>query len=344
MRYFFTFVTTGVITCIVFFISLNQVQAQIGTPHAFDFLNLSPSATITALGGVQATASADSSMLSSAVWFTNPAANQPPLHQQLSVSYQPYYADVDFATLSYSRSIGEQGSWGGGIQYLNYGDINSYDITGFPVGTFTAQEYAIYFNRSHQSGPFRFGINAKWIASNFAIYRASALLFDVGGMFVHPTHDFTLGLTINNLGVLLRDYTSLSQSRMPTDLKVGLAYKPQHMPFRFYLNGYHLIRHYGAYYAADNNEKPGYVNKVLRHVGLGGEILLSKSFHVLVGYNHSKRSTLQLEQLTGGAGLSLGFTLRLRFLQLEYARAFYHVAGGFNHFTMSMHLDKLNFK
>ncbi|WPP49526.1 type IX secretion system protein PorQ [Catalinimonas niigatensis] len=332
------------IICLLFFVGLHSVQAQIGTPHAFDFLNLPPSASITALGGIQATASADSSILSSAAWFTNPAANQPQLHQQLSVSYQPYYADVDFATLSYSRSIGKKGSWGGGVQYLNYGEIDSYDITGFPLGTFAAQEYAIYFNRSHQSGPFRFGINAKWIASNLGSYGASALLFDVGGMFIHPKHDFTAGLTINNLGLLLNDYTSLSQSRMPTDLKIGLAYKPQYMPLRFYLNAYRLIKHYGAYYIADNNEKPGYVNKILRHMSLGGEILLSRSFHVLVGYNHSKRSTLQLNQLSGGAGLSLGFTLRLRFLQLEYARAFYHVAGGFNHFTLSMNLDKLNYK
>ena len=340
MRYLFS----CVITSVLFFAGLYSVQAQIGSPHAFDFLNLSPSASITALGGVQATASADSAFLSSAAWFTNPAANLPQLHQHLSVSYQPYYAGVDFATLTYSRSIGEKGSWGAGVQYLNYGEIDSYDITGFPLGTFTAQEYALSFNRSHQSGPFRFGINAKWIASSLGSYGASALLFDAGGMFVHPRYDFTLGLAINNLGLLLNDYTSMTQSRMPTDLKIGLTYKPQHMPFRFYLNGYHLIRHYGAYYAADNNEKPGYVNKILRHVSLGGEILLSKSFHVLAGYNHSKRSTLQLEQLTGGAGLSVGFTLRLRFLQLEYARSFYHVAGGFNHFTLNMNLDKLNFK
>lgn len=336
MRYFFT--------CTLLFLLHSKLLAQTAQPHAFDFLNFSPSARITALGGVQAVSDRDSSIISPALWFTNPAVSEPAFDRQLSLGYQPYHADVDYATLTYNHSIGEQGAWGLGVQYLNYGAFDSYDITGLPTGTYQAQEYAIYFNRSHQSGPFRFGINAKFLSSNFGAYGASALLFDAGGMFIHPNYDFTIGLAINNLGLLLNDYTSMSQSRMPTDLKISLAIKPEYMPFRFYLTGFHLINHYGAYYSQDNNEKPGYVNKILRHMSFGGELLLSKSFHVQLGYNHLKRNTLQLEQLAGGAGLSFGFTLRLRFLQLEYARAFYHVAGGFNHLTLNMNLNRLNFK
>ncbi|WKN31652.1 type IX secretion system protein PorQ [Porifericola rhodea] len=336
MRYF--------LTCILFFFFEQSLLAQLAKPYAFDFLNLSASARQTALGGVLSTVSIDSSAADTYVWLSNPATNHTGLHQKLSLSYQPYYADIHASSLTYSRTIGKGGSWGVGIKYVSYGEMDSYDLTGYPFGSFSSQEYAISFNRSHQSGPFRIGLNAKWIASDLANYHASAILFDVGGMFIHPEHDFTLGLSLNNVGLLLNDYTSFTQSRMPSDLRLSAAFKPTYMPFRFYVSAYQLINHYEAYYQQDNNEKPGYVNKILRHMSFGGELLLSKNFQVQVGYNSLKRSTLQLEQLSGGAGLSFGFTLRLRFLQLDYARAFYHVAGGFNHFTLNMNLDRLNFK
>lgn len=337
MRHFFTLT--------LLFFCVRPSLAQIGQPQVFDFLNLAPSARITALGGVQAVTAADSNAVANAgAWLINPATHQPSQHQQLSLSYQPYYADVDYATLSYSKATGDQGSWGLGVQYLSYGEIDSYDLTGQPMGTFSAQEYALVFNRSHQSGPFRMGLNAKYVASNIAGFGAAALLFDLGGMFIHPERDLSIGLSLNNLGLLLNDYTSFTRSRLPADLKVGLAFKPRYMPFRFYLAGYNFLTRRDAYFSPDNNEMPGYVNKILRHVSLGGELILSRNFQVLVGYNHLRSNTLQLEQISGGAGLSLGLSLRLRFLQLDFSRAFYHVAGGVSHFTLTADLERLNFK
>jgi len=338
MRYFFTSV-------LLLFCSGN-ILAQIGQPQIFDFLNLSPSARITALGGVLiAPAATDSvAMDSPGSWWVNPAANRSKLNQHLSLSYQPYYADVDYAALNYSRSIGEKGSWGVGVQYLNYGSIDSYDLTGQSLGTFSSQDYALVFNRSHQSGPFRMGLNAKYVASDIAGYGASALLFDLGGLFLHPQQDLSIGLSLNNFGLLLNDYTSFTQSRLPSDLRLGLAFKPRYMPFRFYLAAYYFLSNRDAYFSADNNEMPGYVNRILRHISLGGELILSPNFQILVGYNHLKGNTLQLEQISGGAGLSFGFSLRLRFLQVDFSRAFYHVAGGVSHFTLTTDLERLIFK
>ncbi len=328
------------------FFGLQSSFSQIGRPQVFDFLNLSPSARTTALGGtLVATAATDSSSVpTAAAWLVNPAVNQSADAQQLSLSYQPYYADVDFTTLSYSQSAGEQGNWGLGMQYLSYGEIDSYDLTGQSIGIFSAQEYTLVFNRSHQSGPFRVGLNAKYTASNIAGFGAAALLFDLGGMFIHPNQDLSVGLSINHLGLLLNDYTSFTRSRLPSDLKLGLAFRPRYMPFRFYLAGYYFLNQRDAYFSTDNNEMPGYVNKVLRHLSLGGEFILSRNFYVLVGYNHLKGNTLQLEQINGGAGISFGLSLRLRFIQLDFSRAFYHVAGGVSHFTLTADLERLNFK
>ncbi|MFP4092278.1 MAG: type IX secretion system protein PorQ [Cyclobacteriaceae bacterium] len=337
MRFFLTKFLLG--------LSSVSLYAQIGQPQAFQFLNLSPSARITALGGMQVVAAAEdtSAMSAPGGWWLNPALSYQEMDRHLSLSYQPYYADVDYVNLNYTHKMGEKGSWGLGVQYLNYGEIDSYDLTGQPMGTFHSQEYAVVFNRSHQQGPFRMGLNTRLVVSELAGFGASALLFDLGGVFVHPSQDFTAGLTISNVGLMLNDYTSMNRSRLPSDLRLGLAYKPRYMPFRFYMSGYFLLSHGDAYFSAHNNEMPGYVNRILRHTSLGGELLLSRHFHVLFGYNHLKGSTLQLEQLTGGAGISFGFSLRLRFLQLDFSRAFYHVAGGVSHFTLTTDLERLYF-
>ena len=321
----------------------NCTFAQVGQPQVFDFLNLAPSAAITALGGKQAIASANDSAatLIPGIWLANPATNHSHPSPQVSLSYQPYYADVDFATLTYRQPAKQPGSWGLGIQFLNYGSLESYDITGLPMGTFTAQEYALVFNRSHRVGPFQMGLNAKYVSSQVAGYGASALLFDFGGTFVHPVHDLSFGMSLNNLGLLLNDYTSTVRSRLPTDLTLGLTFKPRYMPFRLYATGFYFLNQRDAYFVEDNNEKPGYVNKILRHVSLGGEILIGSSFSFLMGYNHLRGNTLQLEQIRGGAGLSFGMSLRLRFLQLDFSRTFYHAAGGVSHFTLAADLENL---
>lgn len=335
MRYF-------LLTAILFLLH-RGAYGQVGQPQIFDFLNLSPSAAVTALGGKQAIASGSDSAatLLPGIWLTNPATNRHEPAPQLTLSYQPYYADVNYATLTYSQPAKNHGSWGLGVQFLNYGALESYDITGIPLGTFTAQEYALVFNRTHQVGLFCMGLNAKYVSSRVAGYGASALLFDVGGTFIHPVHDLSLGMSINNVGLLLNDYTSSVQSRLPTDLKLGLTFKPRYMPFRLYATGFYFLNQRDAYFHQDNNEKPGYVNRILRHVGLGGEILLGSRLSFLMGYNHLRGNTLQLEQTQGGAGLSFGLSLRLRFLQVDFSRTFYHAAGGINHFTLVADLDKL---
>jgi hypothetical protein len=334
-----------ILAIIFLLISLSSAYAQIGQPQVFDFLNLSPSARMTALGGMQVVSSADSSAKSSPfTWLMNPATNLSSNHKLLSLSYQPYYADIHFATLAYSQKTGERGSWGLGIQFLSYGEIESYDQSGRPTGTFTSQEYALVFNRSHQVGPFRMGINARYVASDVAGYEAEALLFDFGGVFLHPNNDLSIGISFNNLGLLLNDYTSFRQSQPPTDLRLGLTFKPQYMPFRFYLAGYYLFNQRDAYFSADNNEMPGYVIKILRHLSLGSELILGPNFSFLMGYNYLKGNTLQLEQTRGGAGLSFGISLRLRMMQLDISRSFFHAAGGINHITLSADLDRFIFK
>ena len=313
--------------------------AQVGGSRTFDFLNLNPSARITALGGVQVATVADSALNETHLFTSNPALNNALLHQQMSLTYKPYYADVYLGAVSYAYHWKRVGQVGINLTYLDYGQLEGLDAAGLPTQDFSAQSYVLTLNYTHAMEPFRLGGNLKVASSAIGGYQATGLLLDLGGIYQHPTLDLTVGVAIQHLGFWINDYGSSSNDRLPTDARIGVSFKPQHMPFRFHLTAYHLTNF--DVYQGENEESVGIANKVARHLSLGGELTLSQHFYLTIGYNHLIKSTLQLQQISGGAGLSYGFMFRTRLIRVDFTRAVYHVTGAFNQISLSTDLDQL---
>ena len=289
----------------------------------FNFLNLNASTPITALGGVQIATAPDSGAVNDVhAFLNNPALNGESLDRQVSLTYKPYFADINFAAVSYSQFVEKVGQLGASVSYLNYGEFAGFDAAGLPTGDFSASAYTITLNYAHQMAPFRIGGNLKLATSSIAGLRATGLLLDLGGVYQHPSRDLTVALTINNLGVLLNDYAAGAGSRLPMDARLGVAFKPQYMPFRFHLTAYRLWKDF-AVFAPD--EPVGTISKIARHLSFGGTLLLSQNFQVNVGYNHLTKSTLQLQQISGGAGLSFGFMFRTSTIRVDFSRSVYHI-------------------
>jgi len=317
--------------------------AQVGGAQVFDFLNMSPAAQITALGRQQVALGDDSSRVQEVTKFAfNPALNVPALHQQFSLQYTPYYADISQVALGYAYHHQSVGTFGMALQYLNYGSIAAFDATGLPTGNFSAQDFAIVVNYSHEMQPFRVGGNLKWVQSQISGYAATGLLADISGVFRHPTQDLTVALVFSNFGVLLRDELAVSTRELPTDVKIGVSVKPQFMPFRFHITAYRLIRGYDYWHGG--NDELGVGGQMLRHLSFGSELLLSPNFQLRLGYNHLTRSTLQLPQTAGGAGLTYGLMFRTSTFRVDYSRATLHAAGAFNQFGLALNVEQLFFK
>ena len=326
----------------IFVILSVPALAQTGGNHTFDFLNLNASTPVMALGGVQIASVPDSGAVNDIhVFLNNPALNGEHLDQQISLTYKPYFADVKFAALSYSQFVNRVGQLGVSVTYLDYGEFAGFDPAGLSTGDFSASAYAITLNYAHQMEPFRIGGNLKLATSSLAGLRATGILLDMGGVYQHPTYDFTVALTINNVGFLLSDYAAGEGSRLPTDARLGITFKPQHMPFRFYLTAYRLWKDFAVF---TMDEEPGAIAKIARHLSFGGSLLLSRSFQVYLGYNHLTKSTLQLQQISGGAGLSFGAMFRTQTFRLDVSRAIYHISGAFNQFSLSADMNQLIFK
>jgi hypothetical protein len=152
----------------------------------------------------------------------------------------------------------------------------------------------------------------------------------------------TIGLTIKNLGFVLDEYTSGKKSSVPFDVQLGTTFKPEHMPLRFSFTAFNLTRPDVTYYNPDNDEeKPAAFKKMMSHLNMGVEILLHKNVNLLAGYNYLVHQALKLNPGGSGAGISFGFSARVKAMELGFSRnAFVAGSAGYS-FTLSTNVNKL---
>jgi hypothetical protein len=305
-------------------------------------MNLPPSARLGAMGGANVSLNdRDVNML-----FSNPAIISKNWHNHAAFNYLSYYADVSLTSIAYSRDMQQHGVWAAGLQYLDLGEFRKMDDTGLDLGHFNASEYYLVLGRSHKAGNFQSGASIKYSNSTIDAYSAQALLFDIGSVFIHPEQEFTVGLAVKNFGVLIRDYSDRGGQNLPFDVQLGMTIKPEHMPFRFSLTARHLANPNMLYDDdtkdnGNNNDRPGVVDKVLGHLNLAAEILVSSNFNLIGGYNHMTNRELGLSGGSKGSGFSYGFLLRVRAFDFSFARAIYHSSGGRNFFSLQSNINSL---
>src|SRR6478609_4031790 len=121
--------------------SVSLASAQVtGGQNAFEYLRMSNSPHVTALGGyVPASADNDVSFA-----LQNPALLRPSMHNQLAVNYNIYYAGIGIANLQYGYHVEPlKTDFAVGIQYLNYGNMTNTDAQGNDLGKIYAADYSL---------------------------------------------------------------------------------------------------------------------------------------------------------------------------------------------------------
>jgi hypothetical protein len=315
-----------------------EASGQIGGQRSFEFLNVPSNARLAALGGVNASlADRDINF-----FLSNPALISDSLHGFASASYQFYVGDIGHAAFAYAHDFKKIGTLSFGVQHLSLGTIASYDASGLELGEFKSGETALVVSKSHQVSAFRLGANLKAVFSNIAGYRGSALMLDLGGTFVHPTQDLTIGLVIKNMGFVLSEYSETSSTKLPFDIQLGATFKPEHMPIRFSLTAYNLLKSGIPYYnPADGEEEPGTINKILRRVNFGMEILLHRNVNALLAYNYNTHQELKLVNGGAGAGICFGFSARIKAVEFVFSRGGYVAGQGGYTFTLASNIDNM---
>jgi hypothetical protein len=329
-------------------LAARPAAAQIGGQRAFSFLELAPSAKIASLGSVNVSArDSDPTML-----YGNPALLNADMDGRLALSYVDFLADIKQSTAAYVFNTEHAGRFGLGLTYLSYGKFEQYDAAGNSLGTFGVSEYALSASDSYTSGNITVGGTLKLGVSGIAGNHSVAALADVGGIFKHPTQDFTVGLAVKNAGVQLRPYDGADREPMPLDVQMGTSFKPEHMPLRFSITAHHLqqldivyldpnVRTQQLEDGTEKKAKKTLGDKIARHFVVGGELILGKNLNLRVGYNHLQRRELRLDNTSGGAGLSFGVMVRISQFQFDYTHAGIHAAGGANYFTVARNINTL---
>jgi hypothetical protein len=335
---------------LVLFFSVHLAGAQDGGGNTYEFLNLSSSARIAAMGGGLVPVKDNDLNLV----FCNPAVLSDEMDRQLAFSGVLYFADINYGYAAYATRIKNAGMFSGGIHYVNYGDFTETDVYGQVLGTFSAGEYSLNLSwaRPFYDSSLTGGVTLKTIYSSLADYESFGLAADIGVNYYAEKHLLNLSLVAKNAGRQLTYYTDGNNEPLPFEIQFGLSKRLAKAPFRFSFVWQHLEKFDLSYTdpAKENetdpitgepvNEEITFGNKMLRHVIIGAELLLSKNFHVRAGYNFRRRNELGVESRMGTVGLSWGFGFRISKFHISYGRATYHLAGGSNHFSLTANLGE----
>lgn len=328
--------------------SLTGFAQAIGGQQIFTFLSLPTHARVAALGGQVASATQPDGLYH----LNNPALADSLAEHQFGISFMPYLAAAKYYTLQYGLPIPTKGHWAAGLQYLSYGQFDMTDPAGNNLGTFTANDYALSLTHARTEGNFTLGATIKAVGSSIEMYSAFALMADLGGVWRHPKKQFTFGLVAKNIGYLLRNYNPVTTTELPFDLQAGVTFKPVHAPVRISLTAHHLHRFDIAYndpnlnitYDLNGNPILNRINvpeKLARHLIVGAELLISRSIHILAGYNHQRRQEGRIQNTGGLAGFSVGAAVQSRGFQLTYARFLYTpIAGGTSQLSLKIDMAR----
>lgn len=329
--------------------SLSPSHAQIGGDNTYDFLNLTQPARVTALGGTLIAVKDNDLNLS----FQNPSLLDSTMHNCLALNYSDYFADIQYGYAAYSRTFKNIGSFSTGIQFVDYGNFTESDIYGNIYGQFTGAEYALNLSYSRSiDSLFSVGAALKTIYSKLYDYLSYGNALDLGATYNNQKHLFTAALVIKNIGRQWKTYSAVREP-FPFEIQLGVSKKLAHAPFRLNFTATHLEKWDLTFVdpaatsvdpitgeTIDKSKFSKFADKLARHIVFGAEILLTKNFHLRMGYNYRLRQELMLESRPGISGFSFGFGIKIYKFHLSYGYARFHPAGGPNRFTITTNLSE----
>lgn len=325
-----------VIYIILFSFLFCSSRAQTGGDNVYEFLNLTHSGLISSLGGNNVSLNSDNLNLA----YHNPALLNGNMDKSLVLDYVNYFAGINYGLAGYSQSIEGIGNFAAGLTYLNYGRFTEADASGNITGTFTASEYALLFIYSRAiDSLFSVGIDFKPVISHLENYTSFGFAFDIGGSYHSRSGLFSAGIVLKNAGLQLTSYAGEERQKLPFEIQAGITQKLAHAPFRFSLTLRHLEKYDLTYLYNDTASTNTYLQSseflenMMRHAIFGVEIIPHKNFYLSVGYNYQRRRELQVASRISTVGFSWGFGINTSWLNIEFGRATYHLAGSSNHIS-----------
>lgn len=331
------------ISALITISTANNASADDSSP-AYNFLNVTSSARIYGLGGVNIT-SVDDDINSI---DQNPALLGPEFDMQLGVNYMRYIGDSNFAGVRFANKAGEHGAWAAGVQYFGYGSITGTDEIGNLTGSFSPKDVSFSGTYSHDiTDRLRGGINLKLLYSSYGEYSAFAVATDLGINYYDPERDQSLSVVIANLGGQVKRFQD-AYDRLPVDLRIGWAQSFGSLPIRFSVTAWNLTKWKLPYYETgdgtsteDLKLKDSFSSNLFRHLVFAADFIPSDKFHISLGYNYKTRTDMSTYARSFLSGFSLGAGLNVKAFRLGIAFAQPHSGATTFMFNVSTNLSEL---
>ncbi len=328
-----------------------NVFSQIGGTSTYDFLNLTNSARVAALGGKNVSLNDNDINLA----YHNPALLNPVMSENAVFNYVSYFANINFGYAAYALDEGKLGTFAVGMHYIDYGQFIKAEDDGTITGTFYAAEYAfnMFYSRQIDSS-FRIGFTLKPIYSVLESYTSYGIAADVGATYLSDDGLISVGAVFRNIGAQIKAYSGSGREPLPFEILLGITKKLQYAPFRLSLTAQNIQRYQMSYtlpvdpnlgqsidQSSSSGSKNAFADNLFRHIIIGVEFLPSKSFYISGAYNYQRRKELAIQDAPGTSGFSFGCGIRLSRFSFGYGYANYTAAGGSNHFSFTVNLSKI---
>ena len=207
-------------TFIVF--STVVVNGQVGGDNTYEFLNLTNSGYVAALGGNNVSIYNDNINMS----YHNPALLSYSVKNNLALDYVSYLAGINYGMALYSWSPTINKHFAGGVTYYNYGSFTEADEIGNITGTFTASEFSfpIIFSLDIDSS-WTIGTTLKPILSHLEKYTSFGMALDIGVAYHSADGLLSAGMVVKNIGMQITKYASEERMGLPFEIAAGISKK-----------------------------------------------------------------------------------------------------------------------
>lgn len=322
-----------------------SMSAQDGT-SAYSFLNVTSSAKIYGLGGVNI------SLVDDDITVTeqNPALLGAEMSNMVALNYMRYLGGSNFAGLRYGHAAGEHGAWSASVRYFGYGSMKEALPNGSIIGSFSPKDVAFGGSYAHDfTDRLRGGIALNALYSAYADYTAFALATDLGINYYDPDRDLSLSVVLANLGGQVKRFNE-HYDRLPFDVRLGWSQSFGTFPVRFSITAWNLTKWKLPYYETGDGSsttapvtKESFGSNLFRHLVFGLDLISSPNYYVTLGYNYKTRTDMSTYSRSFLSGFSLGGGLRLRTVGIGLALAQPHTGGTTFMFNLSLNINEILF-
>jgi hypothetical protein len=302
-----------------------SAYAQVGGATTFNFLRLAQSWRVTALGEINIT----TIDYDPTTQLSNPASLNPLMSRQASFSSVVYPGGVNYGNACYVQDFGKRGTYGMGVQYINYGDIPETDASGNILrSNLPCNEVNIYGGGSYRFGRiFSAGLNVKFVGSWLDGYNSYGLAADLGASVNDTAHGIVASLVAKNIGGQLTPYKFGSGSRepIPFDMQAGFSVKFKGFPVRFHLT-FHDLQRWDIRYSdpaaavqnsllgdtATTSKSAAAADEFFRHLIIGAELAIKKVVFLDFSYNDERRQEMAQASRRSVAGFAIGIGVHVK--------------------------------